>query len=474
MGTYVDKNPANPFSWNDTERFSAGVGTGSYTLVTDKYEQSMELADTMLEKLIGVDGNSGYLGVLNSIIEDFPAPVIDVENVDVPDLSVTPDTRPPVDTGDLDLNFPDFTTPAPVLETLPSIDLSKINPADLPDEITAAINWTELAFVDDVYSDLLTRVLTDLQTGATGLDPTVEQEIFDRAIARQSIESDKKQQEIEEYFASRGFDLPPGAMAGRLQEQTNEVLRNTNDLNGKILIEQAELAQKNSQFIIGLAKDMESLLRDSTNKRNDRNLDYAKAVAANTIAIYSETIKAYIASAEANKIYVEVQVANLKATVEYNNGLVASFRAEADAYNTVIKATSGKNSAIIDAIEADIKGYDSETRAIAANQDTQIKSYQLKINNADANLRGQIAVAEQTTKGYTSESALRERVAESMANIAMQSLASALGSVNASAGLSNSASESLSESYGHNESRSTGWSNSDSLSESHPFEAQAV
>ena len=472
MGTYVDKPPGTPFDWGSQQTNPSAVGI--YDLVEGKFGQTMTAAEDMMERLVGQDGNSGFLGNLNSIITSYQGSAILSPSVEIPDTLVAIDARPAVDTSGFETEFPEFTASPPSLQSIPTVDLSALTPADMPDSITAAINWIESIHDTTLYSEILSAIMTGLQDGATGLAPAVEQEIYDRALARQAAANTKTYTEIEDYFSSRGFDLPPGAMAGRLQEAASEIERNNLDLNGKIMITQAELAQKNTQFILQMAKDLESVLRDFTSRTNDRSLDYAKAVAANAIALYAENVRAYVAAMEANKAYVEVQVENLKAAIEYNKGLVMLFAAEAEVYGTVVEAKGKKNESLLGAIKAEIDGYDSETRAIAANNDSLVKSWSLKIQNADMQLRAAIAEAESSVKGYATEYGLREKVAESMANIAMQSVASAYGAVNASAGLSTGVNQSYGESWGHNESREVGWRHSGSLNESyeHKFEEQ--
>jgi hypothetical protein len=470
MGNFVDGNsisitlpsPAAPQGfegdWND------GVFTNlndTEALVTDKFNATMEVASNMLESLTG---SSGYLEQLSNIIDEINVPDIVYSPVVVPDFSVSGVSAPVFDSGSLDLVFPSFSASSPVLLAIPAVDLSALEPAELPAEIATAISWIEQPHNAELYSILLTRILNDLQNGATGLNPIVEQEIYDRALARQVIADTKAEQEIFDSFASRGFPLPPGALAGRLQEQVNESARMMLEVNGKILIEQADLAQKNSQFVIQVAKDLEAVLRDFTNKVNDRSLDYEKAVAANVITIYAENIKAYIAAAEANKMYVEVQVENLKAIVEYNKGLVASYAAEAEAFGAVIDGKSKKNSAITDVYKSEIAGYEVESRVLTENQKAIIEGYKLKIQNAQAELSAAIAEVDAAVKGYTAEYGLREKVAEALTNVASQTIASAYGAVNASAGISFNGGMSKSESYGHNESRSESWGHSESIS----------
>jgi len=469
MGTYVDKIGDAPFTWGE-DQYS---GTGSdltKDLVEAKVSASLATAEDMLVLLVGSDGNSGYLGALNAIIQDYPVPSIPAISVTVPDLSVTPDARPAIDMSTLDLDFPTFDRTLGTLPVIPTVDLSGLIPAEIPEQITAALSWVESAHGTTLFDAVMTRLLADLASGATGLSATVEQEIWDRALARQVIDNDRRYEEVDKLYSGSRWPLPSGAYVAGLKEVSDDIARSNLDLNGKIMIEQAELAQKNSQFIINAAKELEAVLRDFTSKKNDRSLDYSKAVAAHAVAIYAEAIKGYLAAAEANKMYVEVQVENLKAVVEYIKGSVAAYSAEAEAYGVVISAKKGRNEALIGAFDAEVRGYDAETRAISENQRTQIESYRLKIQNADLALKAAVAGAENILGGYTSESSLREKVAEAMANIAMQSVASAYGSVNASVGLSHQTGRHQGETFNHGETRSIGWDVNNSLNEGHSFE----
>jgi len=277
MGVFVDRVPTAPFTFG-TEVYSGTGSEDAKSLVTAKFNNSLENSELMLTKLLGADGAGGYLGELNTLL-------------------------------------------------------------------SGPLTWAEVSPDNSVFPTLLARLLNDLSAGATGLDATVEAEIIARAQARQDIVDDKQEQETLEFFSSRGFDLPTGAMTAATAELANERARNRSDLNGKILIEQAELAQKNSQFIIGMAKDLEAILRDFSNKVNDRALSYATAIAS-----------------------------------------------------------------------------------------------------------------------------LREKIAEAMANIGMQSVASWAGSFHANAGLSHSTGRHQSESHSHSESRSASFSIGNSLSENHQYE----
>lgn len=472
MGTFVDEVPQVPFEWGDEVYSGLGSDT-TKDLVEQKVTSSLATADQMLTKLLGSDGNSGYLGNLNAIITDFSIPALPDFTVDIPTISVPSLSRPTPDLSGLDLDFPTFDTAPPSMLTIPTIDLSDLAPADLPDEVAAAVNWVDSVHDTTLYAQVLARIVADLQSGARGVDPTVEQEIYDRAAARQDLIDEKAEVETLQFFAARGWEIPPLAMSAKLQEVSNESARNRTELNGKILIEQADLAQKNSQFIIGAAKDLESVLREFTAKTADRSLDYAKAVAANAIALYTQRVNAYIAAAEANKAYVETQVENLKGVVEYNKGLVAAFASQAEAYNTIVEAKAKNNEAVTSVYESEVKGYAAETEAISAAGQLTVSEYQLKLQNGELMLRAAIAEVEAIVKAFEAESNLKEKVAADMASIASQTVASAYGSVNANIGLSHSTGRDQSESFNHSESRGVDYNLSQSLGESHLFDESA-
>lgn len=327
---YVDDFADPPFEWGG-EVYSGLGSEDAKELVTSKITETMASAEEMKTLLLT------YLDNLNTAIQEYNVGTVTV--VDVAD---------------------------------PTLDSTTITAPTIPSDGT-------------LFTDLLTRVINDLQSGATGLDAVVEQAIWDRADARLAVQEAKDQAEIEDYFAARGFDMPPGAMAGRLQEHTNERARNRTDLNDKIIIQSSNLAQANSQFIIKVAQEIKSDL------------------------LTKET---------------EIFAARSAAQTE-------------------------KNKAIVEKYDVQIKEMDVKARA---------------------------AIAELTAgvDAYGAVQGLRERLAEAMANIAMQAMASLYGATNANVSLSHQTGRDQSESFNHGETRQMGYGRDQSLTESHPFEDEAV
>ena len=432
-----------------------------WNTVIDRFDSTMALADDMLERLIGtsVYGDNGYLGILNSLIDD-SAPItnIDADNIDT-SIAVSPVKSPPsFDKNDLD-DFPDFTAADPALETIPLVDISDLLPPTQPDPINPTIAWSEIALNIDIYQPLITRITDDLVYGATGLTTEVQEDIFSAGQDRQRRENDKAYQRVQNDIAGRGSTLPTGALLAAIGEISAEILAQNSNLNRTLTVEQAELAQKNSQFIIDQARQLEALFRDTRDNESNRSLDYHKSVAQLVIQVYVENVKMYIAIAEANKMYVEAQVANLEAVAAYNQALVEEYKAIIEAHGIKITAIASKNTSLTDVYKAEIAGYDSETSAISKVDAIKLEQVKLEIEEGDHQLRAQIANAENTLSGYSTEANLKEKISNDMASIANQTLVGSLSSVNANASLGYTGSEGKTES----------WRHSDSLNEGHTY-----
>jgi hypothetical protein len=89
----------------------------------------------------------------------------------------------------------------------------------------------------------------------------MQQEIYDRAREQVRVANDKAYREVEEYFAARNFPLPPGAMAGRLAEVSQEISRNERDIAGKIMIDMSDQRRKDTYMLLELVqKDVHKML----------------------------------------------------------------------------------------------------------------------------------------------------------------------------------------------------------------------
>ena len=438
---------------------------GTRTLVETKLTSTMQLADDMMVRLVGIDGASGYLGTLNSLITTYSEPVLDPLSVTLTTTAVTIPERPlPTGLASLITDFGTFSEVAPTMAAMPAIDTTLLTPGTAPVVPDASVTWSETALATSVYTPLLAKILATMADDSTGLDTLVEQ-----AIARNLNTNSKMYTEIETYFSARGWDEPQGAQEGKLLEASAEIARNETDVTEKVMIERADLVQKNAQFIIQQATELEKLIRATRDGESQRALDYSKISAEIVIQLYSESIKGYVATLEAKKAYIQAQVEVLRGAIESNKGLNEVYKSQIEAFKVGVEAKGSINDAIIKGFEAQITGYEAETKALTASQMALVEDNKAKIEKADLELRLMIAQIDAAIRAYIGESSLKEKVSNDLAQIAAQSVASALNAVNVSASVGATENESRSEDYNKSESISEQHSFHSSITESHDF-----
>lgn len=244
-------------------------------------------------------------------------------------------------------------------------------------------------YTSDIWSSLLAKVLDDINSGGTGLVSTVETELYSRHLDRTQDENARLYTEASEYFASRGFTLPPGSLAGRLNEINQQISRNNLNASRDITINQAELAQKNSQYAIEAGIKLEGMIRDFYASNTNRALDASKAVAQNAIDIYTSMAKgveiqievfkanalAYESRLKASLSAIEVfkaQIEGAKVTADTQKTLVDVYTAQCAAADVLMKlyVTEMEGAKIASEIEqTKLSIYESRIKAFIAKLD---------------------------------------------------------------------------------------------------------
>ena len=435
--------------------------TGTYTLVSEKIAATMQLAQDWMVRLVGADGQSGYMGILNSLVTTYSNPTLEDLSVVLATTAVNIPARPlPTGLASLITDFGSFTTPAPTMATLPAVDTTQLTPGEAPSAPNAAVVWSETALPTTVFAPLLTKILAMMADGTTGLDPVVEQEIYDRTVARNFTTNDKAYREVETYFSARGWDdEPQDSLAGRLLEVSGEIARNETEIAGKIMIERADLVQKNTQFIVTQATELEKLIRTTRDGESQRALEFAKITAEIAIQLFAENIRGFVATIQAKRDYIQAQVEVLRGAIEHNRGLIDTYRAQMESFKIGVEAKTSINDAIIKGFEAEITGYEAETKALSASQMALVEDNKARIEKANLELRLMLGKIDAAIRAYIAESSLKEKISNDMAQLAANSVTGALNAVSTSASLG----------YSGSESRSEGFQKSESIHESHQF-----
>lgn len=295
------------------------------------------------------------------------------------------------------ITFPSFAAVEPADLTLsyttPNVPVVNLTPLD------GTFSFAVADYISDLGDELITKIRADLAAGGSGLSATVEQAIYDRAVARRETEDVRIYTEAENYFASRGWTMPPGALSGRLLEIQKEITRDNNRINAEVLIKQAELADTNTRFIKETATRIEEMLR--------------------TFYVNDQTF--------------ELNLANSRV-----EALVKEFETKRSEAQTEIEKYSAESRAVVDLIQAqvsaylgEVEAYKSKAAAYEATVGAQAASYKAIADVATAEAQVEVARVNTALQPILAEANLKVEAAKGGASVAAQVAAGAMSAVNA-------------------------------------------
>ena len=428
MGTFVDKYKS-PGRYVDTslvyEQFdrTANYAAESFKMTQDYMKNLQDLLDELeVPSTDPIDvqppdipeldyGNRPDIGNLE-LSPNWPqvpfAPTLDdlpdISDVQIPVMTFRPPDYNMPETPDLDTVTPPGDLPQinmPEVPTAPNISLPDppaLNEIILPSppdiripifdselppviiEVPGEFNWQETPYNSDIWCDLLDNVLHGLQYGGTGLDPEVEQEIWDRAKRRQSIEDDATMRKIRDTYSARGYDMPPGALAGAEIEAYRNADLNKQNLNSDIAVKQAELAQANTNFILDKGVQLEQILRGFHETQANRSFEAAKMIFQSGIEIMNARIAKSNLELEKYKADAAVYESRVRAALT----AVEVYKAQVEA----ARVSSDIQKNLVDIYEKQIAAMDTYVRMYSAQMDAvkvaaQIEQIKMEIFNLE-------------------------------------------------------------------------------------------
>ena len=267
-----------------------------------------------------------------------------------------------------------------VLEAAPSVDFT----------------FTEQEYNTELLDKLNERLLSFISGFSTGLDPAVEQQIWDRHRRRVSVSTRKLKSSSERYFAASGWSVPGGDLLNKNFEAEQESLNQDAEASKDIMIAQAELEQKNLQFSFGMAAQIEQTLTTLANSVQQRKFEAAKYSIQAAIELYglkvsefNANIEAYIAQSKvyAERIRAELSKVELfkaeldgqKLISEINQQDIDIYRetinsvlALYELYKTKLEAVKtqiGGDELVIKQFESEINAFESKIRAKSLQYD---------------------------------------------------------------------------------------------------------
>lgn len=176
---------------------------------------------------------------------------------------VTPTLNPgsfAVDGQPFDWNiYEDIVTPPPFT---PSIDLSATFKSDYDANLTELETWVRGLMTDwmNTYfptldQNLITAedswLLDVVNNGYSGIPATLENAIWERARSKEMVEAARLEEEATMQFSTRGFSMPPGALAGRVLQVQQEAANKSATIARDLAIKQIEVAVDMVKFAIG-------------------------------------------------------------------------------------------------------------------------------------------------------------------------------------------------------------------------------
>ncbi len=409
-------NQAYEFLWNPVELETIELPGLNLN------EPSIPAADRISLRSVGFQGQAVEHNTVDIPSVDIPEYVDSNYNFNIP--------------GAPAVNWPSFYKNAPGVSTITVPSIPTFNIPEIPalenvtipappeysveefegvmpvDDLTVpalSFNWGESEYSSGLKTKLGDTLYDSLVAGGSGLDEETEQAIYDRAKSRQEEENQLLFDTISNQMEEKGFPLPHGHLSSAILEAENKILRSREDLNKDILVQQSDLAQKNTHFVISEAVKLEGVLIGYHNEVQRRSQDSAKFVVTTAQQLYMLRLESYKAKLQAYSVLAQVyqtriqgeiakaefyrsQIEGVKASVDVQRSLIDAYRAQiagiaalVDVYRTQMEGANIQ--AGID--KTKMEGFLAEVQAYA----TRIQGEATKYEGYKAQITGEATKA---------------------------------------------------------------------------------
>lgn len=236
--------------------------------ITERYEEAGDFADKGWEK-----------------VEDFMAAMQEAfTDLDIPNNFVIED------------------------EDLPELSTSDLLVGDIPDVPVVEVPDPE-DLDESLYAVLVADIEDTITNGGTGFTKEVQAAIFANAVARKDSEYEKLYKEANEYWEARDYELPPGALAGRLQEVAVERERANNILSNDLTTLVANQEQENIKNALIAGVQLFGQKVEAYKAKISTLVTRAEAI----VKVYTAQVEAYKARAETLSIEDQLKIREYEA-----------------------------------------------------------------------------------------------------------------------------------------------------------------
>ena len=369
-GRFEDSKTYSTGVWNEAINAIAALKVVEYNITVD---------DIPTEFLgsFGLDGLNINIPVRPSSLPlNFAWPEFNAQTPTVYDTTIIPVTVPSYNVPDPgivyreapDDAFPDFNEEAPAINehalpakpgvALPGVPTLTFAPMPTPPEISQhvfdavapAIDgleppapsfvWNEVCYNSALATQLELKIREQVINGSTGLSQETWTAIYERAKARQDLEFQEMRDNAADYFEERGAPLPQGAYNGILLDIDRKVINARTDLNNDILVQESNLIQKNTQFIIEKGLQLEGMFMDYTNNLQSRAFEAAKFTVTASLEVFQMRLTTVKIKADIFQILAQVYEAKLRSELvkaEIYKALISGVAVHADVQGKLVE-----------------------------------------------------------------------------------------------------------------------------------------
>lgn len=283
---------------------------------------------------------------------------------------------------------PTLNTPA--LPDLEAISIPTFTPLNLPtfdatapefvgDDVRAVLQWDEPAYATEILDDVVLK-LRELWAGGNGIPAAVENALWERAANREDLDTSRQIDAAYTEFANRGFTMPPGMLASRVDALRDEALVRKQGANREVAIRMAELHVENVRFACEQGIAAENVYVNIWDNMARRQFEAARIQLESQLNYYNAQVALFNAEQQAYSIAAQVFRSELEAEL----ALLQEFRARVDA--EVAKGQLNESRARV---------YGEQVRALQVRADL----YRAQVQGAEA----QASVNQSVIEGYRTE-----------------------------------------------------------------------
>lgn len=266
------------------------------------------------------------------------------------------------------------------------LDRLSTAPADLSLAAPTPFSFTPPARYGSDLLNAVTEAIRSRLAGGTGLDPVVEQAIWDRARSREAQLAENNLDEAVRNHSARGFSLPSGALAAQMRDAQRLALSKASEVSRDIAIKQADLEQANVKHAIEQGLALEGKLIDYANQIEQRAFEAARYLAENAVQVYNAQVEGFKALLQKYATYADIY----RTLIQSETAKVDAYKAQVDAERAkaeVNKALIDQYRARIEVRQAQIELYKNQILAAQA----LIEAEKLKVETFGERVRAYVA-----------------------------------------------------------------------------------